>query len=181
MKRAWQAEELLAQWTLLPGDWPLVGNKHGPTRLGFAVLLKCFQCEGRCPHHPHEVPPSVVAYLAQQVDITPEAWAQYDWHGRSIEYHRAQMRQHVGFREATVADGQALITWLCEHVLVTTRRPEHRTEVVYQRCRELRIEPPTPERIDRLIGSAVHTFDTRMGEQVLQRLSTATQEHLDAL
>jgi hypothetical protein len=62
-----------------------------------------------------------------------------------------------------------------------TRRPEHLKDVLYQRCRELRIEPPTPERIDRLIGSAVHTFDTRMGQHVLQRLSTATQEHLDAL
>jgi Domain of unknown function (DUF4158) len=58
MTRGWQAEELLAQWTLLPGDWPLVGNKHGPTRLGFAVLLKFFQSEGRFPRHPHEVPPS---------------------------------------------------------------------------------------------------------------------------
>jgi Domain of unknown function (DUF4158) len=158
-----------------------VGNKHGSTRLGFAVLLKCFQSEGRFSCHPHEVPSRVVEYLAQQVGVAPAAWAQYDWHGRSIEYHRAQIRLHVGFREATVADGQTLITWLCEHVLVMTRRPEHLKEVVYQRCRELCIEPLTPERIDRLIGSAVHTFDTRMGEQVLQRLSTTTQQHLDAL
>lgn len=71
MKREWQAEELMEQWTLLPGEWHLVGNKHGPPRLGFAVLLKCFQYEGRFPRHPHEVPSSVVAYLAQQVGIAP--------------------------------------------------------------------------------------------------------------
>ena len=71
MKREWQTEELIEHWTLLPGEWPLVGNKHGPTRLGFAVLLKCFQYEGRFPRHPHEVPSSVVAYLAQQVGIAP--------------------------------------------------------------------------------------------------------------
>jgi hypothetical protein len=57
--------------------------------------------------------------------ITLEAWARYDWHGRSIEYHRSQIRQHWGFREVTLADAHALITWLCEHVLVPTRRPEH--------------------------------------------------------
>jgi len=181
MKREWQAEELLAQWTLLPGDWPLVGNKHGPTRLGFAVLLKCFQCEGRFPRYPHEVPPGVVEYVAQQVGVAPEAWGKYDWHGRSIEYHRAQIRQHVGFREATVGDGQGLITWLCEQVLPTTRRPEPLKEAVSQRCRDLRIEPPTPERIDRLIGSAIHTFDIRLGDQVLQRLSTVTPQRLEAL
>lgn len=143
MTREWQADELLAQWTLLPGDWPLVGNKHGPTRLGFAVLLKFFQSEGRFPRHPHEVPPSVVEYVAQQVGIAPEAWAKYDWHGRSIEYHRAQIRQHMGFREATVTDGQALIPWLCAQVLPVTRRPEHLKAAVYQRCQDLRIEPPT--------------------------------------
>ena len=181
MTREWQVEELLAQWTLLPGDWPLVGNKHGPTRLGFAVLLKFFQSEGRFPRHPHEVPPSVVEYVAQQVGIAPEAWAKYDWHGRSIEYHRAQIRQHVGFREATVADGQALIPWLCAQVLPVTRRPEHLKEAVYQRCRDLRIEPPTSERIDRLIGSAVQTFETSLGHRVLQRLSVTTQQGLEAL
>ena len=85
MTREGQVEAWLAQWTVLPGDWPWVGNKHGPTRLGFAVLLKFFQREGRFPRHPHEVPPSVVAYVAQHVGIAPEAWAKYDWHGRSIE------------------------------------------------------------------------------------------------
>jgi hypothetical protein len=181
MKREWQAEELMEQWTLRPGDWHWVGNKHGPTRLGCAVLLKCCQCEGRFPRDPHEVPPGVVEYVAPQVGISPEAWATDDWHGRSLAYHRAQIRQHVGCREATVADGQALITWLCEHVLVTPRRPEHLKEVVDQRCRELHIEPPTLERIDRLIGSAVHLFDTRLGDQVLQWLSATIQPHLDAL
>jgi hypothetical protein len=49
-----------------------------------------------------------VAYLARQVGIAPTAWATYDRHGRSTGCHRAQIRQHLGFREATVADGQAL-------------------------------------------------------------------------
>jgi hypothetical protein len=181
MTREWLTEELLAQWTLLPGDWPLVGNKHGPTRLGFAVLPKFFQSEGRFPRHPREEPPAVVEYVAQQVGIAPDAWTKYDWHGRSIEYHRAQIRQHLGFREATVPDGQGLITWLCEQVLPTTRRPEHLKEAVSHRCRDLRIEPPTADRIDRLIGSAAHTFDICLGEQVLQQLSAVTQQRLEAL
>lgn len=46
MKRQWTPEELIAQWTLLPRDLTLLANKHGPTRLGFAVLLLSFQQEG---------------------------------------------------------------------------------------------------------------------------------------
>ena len=34
------AEDLVGSWTLVDDDWRLVGNKAGPTRLGFALLLK---------------------------------------------------------------------------------------------------------------------------------------------
>src|SRR5689334_13075829 len=40
MKRNWTTEELIDYWTLLPNELELVGNKIGPTCLGFAVLLK---------------------------------------------------------------------------------------------------------------------------------------------
>jgi hypothetical protein len=120
MKREWHPDELVEHWTILPGDRHLIGNKSGPTRLGFAVLLKFFQHEGRFPRQPSEVPLSIVASIAQQVNVGPETWEQYDWNGRAIEYHRAQIRQHLGFREASVADGEALRTWLCDHVLSTT-------------------------------------------------------------
>ena len=112
MKREWHPDECVEHWTILPRERQLLGNKSGPTRLGFAVLLKCFQYEGRFPRQPHDVSLSVVAYIAQQVDVEPDAWSQYEWHGRSIEYHRAQIRQQLGFREATVADGHVLSRWL---------------------------------------------------------------------
>ena len=56
MKRDWNADELIEHWTLLPGEKPLLANKTGPTRLGFAVLLKFFQHEGCFPRQPQEVP-----------------------------------------------------------------------------------------------------------------------------
>jgi hypothetical protein len=59
MRREWGPEELIAAWTLLDGDWELVGNKTGATRLGFGVLLKFFEQEAgfrgtraRCPRLP---------------------------------------------------------------------------------------------------------------------------------
>jgi len=45
MKRDWQADQLAEQWTLLAGEREVLANKSGATRLGFAVLLKFFQCE----------------------------------------------------------------------------------------------------------------------------------------
>jgi TnpA family transposase len=181
MKRAWHPDELAEQWTILPEEQQWIGNKYGPTRLGFVVLLKFFQHEGRFPRQPAEVPRGIVEYLAQQVDVGPETWEQYDWHGRSIEYHRAQIRQHVGFREASIADGESLRTWLCDQVLCTTHRVDHVREAFYQHCRENRIEPPTPERTERLLRSAFHQFETQVSEQVFRQLLPATRQKLDAL
>jgi hypothetical protein len=181
MKREWHPDEVVEHWTILPGDRQLIGNKSGPTRLGFAVLLKFFQHEGRFPRQPSEVPLAIVECIAQQMNVGPETWEQYDWNGRAIEYHRAQIRQHLGFREASVADGEALRTWLCDHVLSTTHRVEHVREALYQRCRDTRLEPPTPDRVERLIRSALQQFDTQLGERVLHHLSSSTRKKLDAL
>jgi TnpA family transposase len=181
MKRAWHPEELIEHWTILPGEWPLIEHKPGATRLGFAVLFKFFQYVGAFPRAPQDVPLTVVAHVAQQVGVPADLWVQYAWDGRTIEYHRAQIRQHLGFHEATVADGEMLVTWLAEQIVPTTRRLDHLKEAVGQRCRDLRLEPPTPERLDRLIRSAVHREDRRVGHEILHRLSAQTQEQLEAL
>jgi Domain of unknown function (DUF4158) len=164
MKREWHSDELMEHWTMLPHEHQLLGNKSGPTRLGFAVLLKYFQYEGRFPQHSGEVPSGIVTYLAQQLALDPEAWSHYDWHRRAIKYHRAQIRQELGVREATVADGEALSVWLGTQVLSSTHRLEQVREALYQRCRELHLEPPTPERVERLIRAALHQFETQLGE-----------------
>ena len=38
MPQEYDGEELIVDWTLLLGEETLVGSKHGPARLGFAVL-----------------------------------------------------------------------------------------------------------------------------------------------
>jgi len=44
-----------------------LANKTGPTRLGFAVLLKFFQYAARFSLSMQEVPTAAVAYIAGQV------------------------------------------------------------------------------------------------------------------
>ena len=117
MKRDWEADELAEHWTLLSGERDLLANKSGATRLGFAVLLKFFQYEARFPPSRQEVPLAVVAFVARQVGVSAACYAEYDWNGRAIKYHRAQIRSFLGFREATVRDAEALAAWLSEHVL----------------------------------------------------------------
>ncbi len=60
MKRQWDTDELIEQWTILPTEMPLLLGKQDYNQLGFAVLLKFFQHEGRFPHQRHDVPGAVV-------------------------------------------------------------------------------------------------------------------------
>ncbi len=89
MKRQWENEELIEHWILSPWDLAQVGNKTGAIRLGFAVLLKFFQREGRFPFFKNEIPGLVISFVATQVGVAPEAYLHYDWQERTIEYHRA--------------------------------------------------------------------------------------------
>ncbi len=153
VRREWDPEDLIACWTLVDGDRGLVGNKRGPTRLGFALMLKFFELEARFPRHAGELPPAAAEYVASQVGIGPEALAGYRFSGRTFEYHRVQVRAHFGFREATVSDEEALSAWLSEEVCPVELREERLREALLARCRAEKIEPPAASRLGRPKGN----------------------------
>ena len=107
--------------------------------------------EGRFPRQTHDIPGPVIVHVANQVNVPADLYPRYEWSGRTIEYHRAQIREFLGFREATVLDGNELVTWLAEQVLSQEHPEDHVREALFERCRALRIEPLSIGRIDRLI------------------------------
>ena len=123
MQQKWEMDELVElveHFTLLPQEMELISNKTGTTRLGFAVLLKVFQHEARFPIYKHEVPIAIVQYIAKQMKLEPSLYSRYNWSGRTIKYHRAQIRDFFGFREGTVQDAKSIGSWLERHAM----RPE---------------------------------------------------------
>ena len=181
MKRQWDIEELIEHFTLIQEDLDLLANKSGPTRLGFALLLKCFQYEGRFPHGKHEIPKDVVSYVAHQLKLNASIYAQYDWEGRTIKAHRTQIREQLEFREATALDTQEMTQWLIAEHLASDQHLEHLKVLVAKRFRASKIEPPTNERMERLIRSACVTYEHQLFEDVLTQIPQATRQHLDAL
>jgi len=133
------------------------------------------------PYHKHEVPSPAVAYLAKQVGVPTEQYVQYPWSGRTIEYHRAQIRTLLGWREATEQDAVDLGEWLCAQVLPQERDLDHLKVAVAARCRVLQIEPPTAGQIDRLVRSALRTHEELFCATLLQRLTPPLCARLDAL
>lgn len=149
MRREWDPEDLIACWTLLGDDRALIGNKTGPTRLGFALSLKFFELEARFPRHAGEIPRAATDYVASQVEVEPDSLARYRFSGRTFEYHRAQIRGAFGFREATGEDEKSFTRWLSGEVCPVELREERLREALLARCRAEKIEPPGPSRVAR--------------------------------
>jgi TnpA family transposase len=181
MKRQWENEELIEHWMLSAWDLAQLGNKTGATRLGFAVLLKFFQRAGRFPAFKNEVPGVVISFVANQVGVAPEAYLQYDWLGRTIKDHRADIRKLLDFRESTVADAEQMKHWLMAEVLPQEHQDERLREEAYAWFRRMHLEAPTPDRLTRLIRSAAHSFEQQLYDTTLARLPELTRAALEAL
>lgn len=181
VRREWDPEDLIACWTLIDADWKLVGNKTGPTRLGFAASLKFFELEARFPRHSGEIPPAAVEYVASQVKVEPEMLASYRFSGHTFEYHRAQIRQGFGFREATGDDERSLARWLAEEVCPVELREERLREALLARCRAEKLEPPAQSRIGRVMGSAKAAAEQSFCAKTVARLSEESVARLEEL
>ncbi|MFJ5685441.1 DUF4158 domain-containing protein [Streptomyces sp. NPDC093099] len=173
--------ELTENWTLLEHERELVSGKRGPTRLGFAVLLKFHTRYGRFPRDRSEVPDRAVDFLARQVRVPAAELDSYDWTGRTIEYHRAQIRRHFGFRECTVADAEEVTAYLTEHVAREERRPERVRAELLARLRAQSIEPPTPGRCDRIVKAALRAAEESLTAWISSRLTAASVRRIVSL
>ncbi len=179
MRRDWAPEDLIASWTLVDDDWPLLANKTGATRLGFALLLKFFEVDACFPRHAGEVPPAAVDYVAGQVHVPAPRFADYDWSGRTLSYHRRQIRDALGFREASREDEDRLVTWLAAEVCPSEFTEERLKAALLRRCRAERIEPPG--RIGRILGAAQTAFEQQFCDQTVARLAEPAIGRLEAL
>src|SRR5262249_3598115 len=122
-----------------------------------------------------------VVHLAHALGVPATSFVRYDWDGRLVSHHRAAVRAFLGVREATVAGQQQVTAWLVAHELPRTQHPEALRAAFLTRCRDLRLEPPTPDRIERHVRTALAAYDEQICTRVLRRLPPETQRRLDAL
>ena len=181
MKRNWQPEELIEHWTITESEKVLLKGKTQTNRLGLAVLLKFYEYEGRFPLSNSEIPAQALHYLAKQLKIDPNRLKDYNFQGRSFKVYRVAIRNFLGFREANLADQEALKIWLESQVQVLELKPEALLEAAQSHLRSLSIEPPTILRLERLVHSAIHRFEENLCQEITQKLDQKSKEQLDRL
>src|SRR4029077_12940569 len=117
----------------------------------FAVLLLFFRANGRFPKA-SEIHPSIVARVAEQLGTNNRPILDQAWHSRTGKRHRAEIRVLFGFREPTVADAEEMAAWLRDHGVAHGRDPDYLAAALKA------IEPPRPERIDRIVRAAARAL-----------------------
>lgn len=186
MKRQWEQDELIESFILLPHELVLlpnnITNANPHNQLGFAILLKFFQLEARFPQHPGEVPKAVLKFIAKQLKITQRSFNEYKWNGRTMKEHRATIRSFLGCRPTQRSDKQSLMAWLKAKILPLGLQINAIREQAYQQLRHLKLEPPSPKELTRLIGSATNQHErefcrTIAGQLPIQTISTFPMGH----
>jgi TnpA family transposase len=184
MKQQWAPQELIDQWTLTDKEVNFVKDigRLDSNRLGCALLLKFFQIEGKFPGRKQDIPNAAIEHVTHQLQINTATLRAYLLKGRVAKRHRVQIRAFLGVRVGTVSDAKSVLTWLLTHdQLLEEHNFDRLKEVVYERYRELKIEPPPPDSVERIIRSAVHMADERLYTKMLARLTPETQGKLHAL
>ncbi|MFJ8010960.1 DUF4158 domain-containing protein [Streptomyces sp. NPDC096339] len=127
---------------------------------------------------------AAVDYVAQQVKVPAEAWADYDWQSKAIQRHQGEIRAAYGVRANTEEDQDRLAARLA-------------TELCPRSCRATGLRggrgpvPQLPHRtgggagagagaaaggqVRRLVGKVVKDFEKRFCRNTLDRLSHTTR------
>ena len=171
-------DEMVEFWTLLDEDRFLLEGRRGPTALGFALLLKHYSRHGRFPRGRAELPDAVVEFVARQLAVPAADLGSYEWSGSTIEYHRSQIRAHLGFRVATINDQEKMTAWLATNVAHAERRPDRVREELLSQFRMDQLEPPTPGRVLRMVRSALRTAEQNWTLRITTRLDPPTRARL---
>ena len=104
----WRDEALDIHWSLTSEERALLNNKTPYGRLGFAILLKYFQNEGRFPEQINDVPSVVLVYLANQLDTDRSDLEDYVLNSRMSQRDRKEILRFLGIRRSTIQDRREL-------------------------------------------------------------------------
>jgi hypothetical protein len=181
MRQHLTPQELDEHFTVLPQEHTLLAQKSPAQRLGCAILLKYFPWEGRFPTAWHDVPHAVIRHLAERLGVPGDSARQYDLEGRLARYHKEQIRQWMGFRPGTTADAEAINAWVCPHTRIDEVAVPPLLSRLADRYKQLKIELPTPSRLERLAHSALQTVDGQFFTTLAQALAPETRALLDTM
>jgi Domain of unknown function (DUF4158) len=108
-------------WTLTDTDLEAIRRRRRDcNRLGFALQLCVLRYPGRLLRKGELIPAPVLCFVADQIDITPEALAAYAARFHTRYEQLGALRADFGFVGFTPERGRGILAWLLPVALTTT-------------------------------------------------------------
>ncbi|WP_331723218.1 Tn3 family transposase (plasmid) [Streptomyces sp. NBC_00111] len=163
-------------------DRELIESKRrAHNRLGFAVQLTTARYLGVFLDDPAEVPPKVVDYLAEQLDIgDPSVLKEYGERENTRLEHVRELRRALEYREFAEAEGE-LREWVDARAWTTGEGPKALFDAAAGWLRERRVLLPGVTTLTRLVASVREAANQRLWDTLYGMLSVRQRAVLDSL
>lgn len=164
-------KELVRYYTLSPDDIVFIQRHYkDENRLGIAVQLCGLRYPGRRLVDLLPIPEPVLDYVAEQLDIAPEAFTDYGQREATIYEHRNDIRQAYGYRNYNAGDQLPLTRHLLP-LAMESDEPVPLVQTALNYMRQRRIIAPGITTTESLVWRVQRIARRRVYHRLTQMLS----------
>lgn len=173
--------DLIRHYTLGPDDQAVIARRRRPhNRLGFALQLCALRYPGRLIRPGELVPLEIVTFVAEQLDIDPDALADYAARAPTRYDQLDALQEAFGFRTFSQPDHRELSAWLVPIALATVSAIAV-AEALMTEFRRRRIAAPGTTTVERMVATALLHAERHAATKLSGTLSPEKRAALDAL
>ena len=159
--------DLARHYTLTEAELGVIHRRRrARNRLGFALQLGALRYPGRLLHPGEVLPPTFVAFIAEQIGVAPDALTGYAFRANTKYEHSAALQDALGYRPLEGRPRRDVETWL-DHAALMARTGGELAVGLRDELRRRKIIVPGITTIERLGAAAL----TRCERTVLARLT----------
>ena len=176
-----QYQDLATFFTLSESDKaqiPVYSTAYN--RLGFTLQLCTLRFMGFVPDDLQSALPAIVDYLARQLDVSPDALAEYGSRSQTRTEHLRMIMQYLGFRRGSEGYFNKLSAWLVSRALEHDK-PSLLYELACDKLRKEKIIRPGVTSLERLIAESRQKAQSQTMLQLAPLLTDKCVSWLDNL
>ena len=174
-------DELIRYYTFDEADLALIRQRRGnANRLGWAVQLCLLRFPGQGLLTDTSVPPSLLRWVGQQLNIDPVVWTQYAQREPTRRDHLLELRAYLGVVPFGLAHYRKAVQATTEVAIQTDKGVVLATGVL-DSLRHQRIIIPAMDVVERICAEAITRATRRIHAALTDSLTCAHRRSLDEL
>jgi TnpA family transposase len=173
--------ELVRHFTLSAADLASVQRCRGDhNRLGHALMLCYLRFPGRALRTGERPPPALLAFVAEQVEVLPDAINDYLAAERSRQRQSVECQEQLGLRPFGTRAAAELVDGLLAQAIENDRLADL-AALVMETCRQRRIVTPSPVALERFCAELRYRARREAHRRLTDGLSADQRKRLDTL